>query len=121
MNCLKCGREVEENQVYCSRCLEKMAQYPIKPDIRVHIPQRANSPAPRKPAHRRRVINPEEQILRLHTHMRRLIITTVVLSLLLVTALGFLGKILLDRTAKRDTGRNYNIQTTCPNAADPTP
>lgn len=31
MNCLKCGREIEEGQVFCNDCLVQMAKYPVKP------------------------------------------------------------------------------------------
>ena len=33
MNCLKCGREIEEGQVFCNDCLVQMAKYPVKPEV----------------------------------------------------------------------------------------
>ena len=30
MNCLKCGRDIAEDQLFCESCLEVMDQYPVK-------------------------------------------------------------------------------------------
>ena len=45
MNCMKCGREIREEQVFCPKCLELMEQHPIKTDIAVQIPRRPEAPA----------------------------------------------------------------------------
>ena len=42
MQCMKCGMEVPEGQVFCNGCLEVMDKYPVKPGTPVHI-------RPRKP------------------------------------------------------------------------
>ena len=31
MNCMKCGREIPEQQTFCDVCLEVMSQYPVNP------------------------------------------------------------------------------------------
>lgn len=38
LNCLKCGREIEEGQVFCNDCLVQMAKYPVKPGTAVQLP-----------------------------------------------------------------------------------
>ena len=41
MNCMKCGVEIPEQQVFCDHCLQIMEQYPVKPDAHIHLPKRA--------------------------------------------------------------------------------
>lgn len=38
MSCLRCGRDTEENQVFCRLCLKEMEKYPVKPGTAVQIP-----------------------------------------------------------------------------------
>lgn len=40
MNCMKCGVEIEEQNVFCSSCLEDMSRYPVAPETVVQLPQR---------------------------------------------------------------------------------
>ena len=40
MNCVKCGRETEENQVFCHVCMDAAEKYPVNPTTVVHIPVR---------------------------------------------------------------------------------
>lgn len=40
MQCLKCGREIVEGQVFCNGCLKVMAANPVKPNTVVTIPER---------------------------------------------------------------------------------
>lgn len=39
MQCLKCGREIDADAVFCDRCLDEMAKYPVKPDTVVLLPK----------------------------------------------------------------------------------
>ena len=53
MQCLRCGRETEGEQVFCFLCESVMVKHPVKPNTVVTIPERAAvvRPAPvRKPA-----------------------------------------------------------------------
>ena len=53
MHCLRCGRETENEQVFCFLCESVMVKHPIKPHTVVTIPDRAaaTQAAPvRKPA-----------------------------------------------------------------------
>ena len=92
MNCMKCGREIPQGQVFCDGCLEVMKKYPIKPDTAVQLPRRNLQSAVKKQPARRRPLSPEEQIPPLKRSIRRLKIAVAVLVLLLATALvvGFL-------------------------------
>lgn len=64
MYCLKCGRELENEQAFCENCLLEMERYPVKPGTAVQLPIRKESPSPRK-VPKRRTVNPDEQISRL--------------------------------------------------------
>ena len=61
MKCLKCGRELETEQVFCNDCLLEMDKYPIAPNAVVQLPMRQPAPAVRKTTYRR-TVSPEEQI-----------------------------------------------------------
>ena len=110
MYCLKCGKSTQDNQVFCDSCLQSMEKYPVKPGTAIHLPHR-NTPAPvKKQSHRKRVLTPEEQILRLKTASRRL----TFLAVLLAICLCLCGGMLIYQLTHQDipvTGRNYTIDT----------
>ena len=83
MNCMKCGKKTKDTQVFCDACLEVMAQYPVKPDVHVQLPNRS----PAKKASYKRPPSAEEQIIRLRSRIKRL----KVLILLLMALLGIVG------------------------------
>ena len=62
MNCLKCGREQESEQVFCNDCLLEMEKYPVSPNATVQLPIRKAASPSRKGQVRRRTVSPEEQI-----------------------------------------------------------
>ena len=106
MNCLRCGREIQEERVFCAACLETMKAYPIKPGTAVQIPDRHHLEMD-KPLPRLRVI-PEEQVPQLRRTIRILIGTIIALSLVL-SATAWLLVRSLDSTEyiPGDLGRNY--------------
>ena len=66
MQCLKCGREIDPEQVFCADCLAEMEKYPVKPGTVVHIPHRPPQSSVKKPtAHRYPAASPEEQVKKL--------------------------------------------------------
>ncbi len=81
MYCLKCGRDIEGQQVYCNGCLEMMDRYPIKPGTPVHLPKRNPIVASKKQG-RRNTPSLEDQLRRL----RRMV--TTLIFLLLAVSLG---------------------------------
>ena len=87
MSCMKCGRDIEEGQVFCNSCLEVMAKYPVKPGIAIQLPSKKDSLVPKKAAPKRRQPpTPEEQIRRLKKRIRRLVILWLITLLLLAAA-----------------------------------
>ena len=85
MNCLKCGVEIEETQVFCEDCREVMKKYPVKPGIAIQFPKREDAPAVIKKTllRRKSPLSPEDQIRVLRRRMRSLMIVWLVTLLLL--------------------------------------
>ena len=106
MNCMRCGREIPDEQVFCPECLAEMEKCPVKPDATVRIPRRPD-PALRK--NTRRKGTPEEEQIRhlkkqVHILALLLIIAAIVIVVLSIRAI---------RTAVEDTisflpGQNYS-------------
>ena len=59
MQCMKCGREIDGEQVFCDNCLSIMEKYPIKPSTHIHLPKRE---LPTVKVSRKKVLSPEEQV-----------------------------------------------------------
>ena len=104
MNCLKCGRETEEGQVFCPDCLEKMKDYPVKPGAPVLLPRR-KQPAPVKKRHPAPTM--EEQVQKLQKQNRILTIALCVVLLFLLVAGAISTRYLLDKKPFRP-GQNYS-------------
>lgn len=87
MNCIKCGRDIEEGQVFCASCLEDMAKYPVKPGIAIQLPRRKDTSTVKKMhPKRRQPPTPEEQLRVLKKKLRRMIVLWLVtLALLAAT------------------------------------
>lgn len=110
MNCLKCGREIDEGQVFCNDCLTEMAKYPVKPGTAVLLPARGNAAASKKVHTRRRgKPAPEEQLKSLKTRIRILSLLLAVCMILLIVLSVFTFRYL-----KEDDflpGQNYSAVT----------
>lgn len=91
MSCLKCGRKLEDGQFFCSACLENMDAYPVKPGTPIQLPpqQPVLSAKPKRKKHRGR--KPEEEIQRLRSSIRLLMLILIVLLL----AFGLVSVLLL--------------------------
>ena len=113
MNCVKCGREIEENQVFCPDCLTEMDGYPVKPGIVVHIPKHSGADEEKKSLIRKKpILTPEEQIRKLK---RRLLWARMTVAALLL-ACGILcfvvGKVAVELDFYRIIGQNYSTVET---------
>ena len=112
MNCMKCGKEIEESQVFCPDCLAEMEKYPVKPGTVVQLPVQHKAAPARKSPRRRPQPGPEEQIKLLK---KRVLLLRGLLALtmaLLITATCFL----VWRMNKEDVtilpGQNYTPEET---------
>lgn len=118
MNCLKCGRETQEDRAFCLECEKEMAKHPIDPGVVVHLPP-SRQAVSRKPVKRR--IPPEEQILQLKKRLRvvflMFLVTLVTAVCLAVPLMRNLGK------TKFQIGQNYNTvkTTTAPTETEDIP
>ena len=81
MYCMKCGREIEGQQVFCNDCLATMEQYPVNPNTPVQLPKYKSASGSKKFT-RRNAPAPEEIILRQRRIIRNLLV------LLLAVCLG---------------------------------
>lgn len=87
MYCMKCGREIEEGQVFCHDCLAVMAKYPVKPGTVIQLPVRRESSVIRRQLPRRKTLTPEEQIRKLRRTLRVILIGWLITLLLLSASL----------------------------------
>jgi uncharacterized membrane protein len=110
VNCLKCGREIEEGQVFCNDCLVQMAKYPVKPGTAVQLPSRGSSAAAKKVHARRRGKTAlEEQLKALKARVRVLsVLLAVCVVLLVVLSVVMLRYMSANRLLP---GQNYSAVT----------
>lgn len=109
MNCMKCGREIGDGQVFCESCLAEMARYPVKPGTVVQLPYHAPQPV-RRAASRRKLPTPAEQAARLRKTIRWMgAALAAALLLLALTAGALIRSLRLQDSQSRDVvGRNYS-------------
>ena len=104
MNCMKCGREVEEGQVFCPECLEQMEAEPIKISAPVHIPrQPARNTVSHRPA-----LPLEEDVRRLERTNENLRVWVILLAMAtLLLAMAVYHKEVIG--VVEDLGKNYSV------------
>ena len=78
MYCMKCGRKLKDNQVFCPECLAVMDAYPVKPGTPIQLPTHHDTPTAPAKSPKKRARKPEEQILRLRSAVRWLTLALVV-------------------------------------------
>ena len=112
MNCMRCGTQIPENQVFCDRCLSKMDAYPVKPGAHIHLPKRALAvEEPRKPAKKKRTLTQEEQIAALKLKVLRLRLAAAILAFVICVVGAFLALELYEDYTNPATGLNYTVDT----------
>ena len=106
MNCMKCGREIPSEDVFCSDCLADMEKYPVKPGVVVQIPTRPAAPAVKKTV--KRILSPEEQVKYLRKQVRRLWGALILSLLLTAAAVGLAVYGLQEGEIQFLPGQNYS-------------
>ena len=114
MNCMKCGRDIEEGQVFCGSCLTDMANYPVKPNTAIQLPHRSESvPVKKAAAKRRQAPTAEEKFQTAKRFIKRILILWLITLALLITSLFPAIRFLLgDRLLL--PGQNYSTFSTTP-------
>lgn len=107
MYCMKCGKEIKENQVFCEACLVIMDKYPVKSGTHIQIPQRPISTAG-KPVSRKRILTPDEQLLRLRRSVKHLAVALVCTILALGLTIILLAHTVMEYQESTSIGKNYN-------------
>ncbi len=108
MNCIKCGVEVKEPQVFCDQCLAEMEQYPVKSNITVTLPPQAKASASKKKSRRQRYMNPEDQIRQLRSTLRILSLALAVVFVAFVLVAAMMLNLLNEKEDKTPSGQEYN-------------
>ena len=110
MNCMKCGREVGEGQVFCTDCLKDMEKYPVRPGTAVHLPKRPAYSPIRRAVPKRKSIPPEEMVKRQRKTIRRLS-WALVLTSLLAALMAYPAFQHLRKNDDFLIGQNYSVIT----------
>ncbi len=117
--CMKCGREIKAEQVFCDDCLAEMEKYPVKPGVVVLLPRREEQPAKPTPRRKYSAIAPEEQVKKLKKWVIGL---SIALTLSLTAAAGLGWLVVLDQLEKQQEeplpGQNYSSDSSTAPAAD---
>lgn len=110
MYCMKCGKEIGENRVFCDECLEVMSRYPVCQGTPVLLPNAAAS-AEKKPTPKKRQLTAEEYLLRFRKATRWLSLALVSTLLVLGITISLLVHT-LNAPTSNDIGKNYNTVST---------
>ena len=108
MNCMKCGREIGDDQVFCEYCLIEMQQHPVKPGTVILLPNQ-EPVSVRKPTRKKKaVLAPEEQLPKLKRKVWALRTVALLLAALLGIASYFAYEAISELDIQRLLGQNYN-------------
>ena len=111
MRCLKCGREIPDQQVFCLDCLEEMKKHPVKPNATVQLPVRAETPVVKKKVRKHRDTKPEDQIRRQQVVIRCLCAALAVSLAAFALCAVMLLHLMDQRATAPNIGQNYGAMT----------
>ena len=112
MNCMKCGRETADRQVFCAECLADMEAHPVRPGTIIQLPHRQEEPAAKKSTPRRKAPPPpEEQVKGLKKQVRRLRSALLIALLFLAIAGYFAAVHIMESNVNFLPGQNYSSVT----------
>lgn len=84
MSCMRCGKEIDEGQVFCTECLADMERHPVKSGTPIQLPQRSNQNTAKRASFRLAESKWQDKIFRLKYTMFWLIVLIVLLTAALV-------------------------------------
>ena len=117
MNCLRCGNEIPEGQMFCEGCREFMEKDPVPEDAVVLIPRREN---PERRVNRKGSLSTDEKLELSQRKVKRLRALTILLLLLLGFSIGS-NAYLLEKNRKPAVGQNYSTVTSTTPSNGPLP
>ncbi len=103
MQCLRCGREILEGQVFCNDCQKVMERHPVKPHTVVNIPQRSirdRNLAPKTPR-----LDDNTELLKRRVRQLRLLVAMLLAFLIFCT--GWITWTELRQSKRPAIGQNY--------------
>ena len=112
MNCMRCGREILDEQVFCPECLEEMKKCPVRSDTPVRIPRR-----PDPVAHRtvRKKAPPEEEQIRSLKKRVRILSWLLALAVVAIICLTIPAvQQLVEESIQFLPGQNYSSAESLP-------
>lgn len=114
MNCMKCGRKIQPEQVFCQECLQEMEKYPVHSSVVVLLPRRRESVVIKK-VPKRHVPTAEEQI----RFFRKWTLILAVLLALSIALIALMAKPALQHIMEDHfaIGQNYTSVSPSPSAA----
>lgn len=107
MNCLKCGKETCNGQVFCPDCQQIMQQYPVKPGTAIHLPPRNYTSSDKRQHEKNRTPSQEDAVTQLRGMIHWLTAAIALLSVLLLLTASMLIHTLSKDNAPTMIGRNY--------------
>ena len=116
MNCLRCGNEIPEGQLFCEGCREFMEKDPVPADAVVVIPKREQD----RRVNRKGSLSTDEKLELSQRKVKRLRALTILLLLLLVFSIGS-NAYLLGKNRKPAVGQNYSTVTSTAPSSGPLP
>ena len=112
MNCIKCGRELRGEQVFCRECQENMEHHPVKPGTPVQLPASAPQPEAKANPIRIKKALPMEVRLRKQRVTIRLLVLSLITVLLAFMATAVLSLHLLDQRDQQNHTESHSQVTT---------
>ena len=105
MQCLRCGRETEDEHVFCFLCEAVMMKQPVKPNTVVTIPERSARSRNPQPRRQQRQVDDSEQLRRTIMQLR---LWVCMLMAALMLCVGILTWQELNRDDEHAIGQNYH-------------
>ena len=111
MHCMKCGRDIAEDQAFCADCLADMERHPVRPGTVILLPT-PEKQQPKKPLLRKKPAPPvEEQV----AFLKKTIIRLYILIFCMLAIIGVLaytsGWAISELDIQRLLGQNYSSAT----------
>lgn len=118
MNCIKCGRETVDEDIFCLNCLAEMEKYPVQPGTVVLLPRRKEYSHMKKSS-KRHTPSAEEQIAILRKRIG--ILTFLLLVTIAAIAVMFKPAMHYVKDEHFEIGQNYStvIPSEAPNTPNP--